>query len=102
MIIYNVTVTVEESICNEWLDWIKKEHIPEILSLGVFSSAQINKIINNRESENTFAIAYKCLDMKKLHEYQSKYAISLQKKHSDKFGQKAIAFRTLMQVISEF
>ncbi len=28
MIIYNVTITVEDDIKEDWLSWIKKEHIP--------------------------------------------------------------------------
>ena len=32
MIIYNVTVTLNENIHSRWVEWIRKEHIPEVLS----------------------------------------------------------------------
>jgi hypothetical protein len=102
MIIYNVTVSVEESVKNEWLNWMKTEHIPEVMACGVFTKAQINRVIVQTDSESTFAIAYSCSSMKDLHQYQIKFAPELQKKHNARFGKKAIAFRTLMEVIEEF
>ena len=41
MIIYNVTVSVEEDFTNDWLHWMKTEHIPEVMDCGVFIKAQI-------------------------------------------------------------
>jgi hypothetical protein len=102
MIIYNVTVSVEESVKNEWLNWMKTEHIPEVMACGVFTKAQINRVIVQTDSESTFAIAYSCSSMKDLHQYQIKFAPELQKKHNARFGKKAMAFRTLMEVIEEF
>ena len=102
MIIYNVTVSVEESVQNEWLNWIKTEHIPEVMACGIFTKAQINRVIVQADSDNTFAIAYTCSSMKELHQYQIKFAPELQKKHDEKFKEKTIAFRTLMEVIEEF
>ena len=102
MILYNVTVSVEESAQNEWLNWMKTEHIPEVMACGIFTKAQINRVIVQADSDNTFAIAYTCSSMKELHQYQIKFAPALQKKHDEKFKEKAIAFRTLMEVIEEF
>ena len=56
MIIYNVTVSVEESIKADWLNWMKTEHIPEVMACGVFNKAQINRVIAQGDSNNTFAI----------------------------------------------
>ena len=102
MIIYNVTVSVEESVQNEWLNWMKTEHIPEVMACGVFTKAQINRVIVQTDSDSTFAITYTCSSMKELHQYQIKFAPELQKKHDKNFKEKAIAFRTLMEVIEEF
>jgi len=102
MIIYNVTVSVEENVKNDWLNWMKIEHIPEVMACGIFTKAQINRVIVQDDSDNTFAIAYTCSSMKELHQYQIKFAPELQKKHDKKFKEKAIAFRTLMEVIEEF
>ena len=102
MIIYNVTVSVEESIKTDWLNWMKTEHIPEVMAAAVFTKAQINRVIVQGDSNNTFAIAYTCASMKDLHQYQIKFAPELQQKHIARYGDKAVAFRTLMEVMQEF
>ena len=102
MIIYNVTVSVEESIKTDWLNWMNIEHIPEVMATGVFTKAQINRVIIQGDSNNTFAIAYTCPSMKDLHQYQIKFAPELQEKHLARYGDKAVAFRTIMEVIEEF
>ena len=102
MIIYNVTVSVEESIKEDWLIWMQDVHIPEAMATGIFSKSQINRVIVQGDSDNTFAIAYTCENMKDLHQYQVKFAPDLQKKHSDRYAAKAVAFRTLMEVVQEF
>ena len=43
MIIYNVTVTVQNEIVEEWLNWIRLEHIPEVLSTGLFIDSVFKK-----------------------------------------------------------
>ena len=102
MIIYNVTVSVEESIKADWLKWMQTEHIPEVMASGVFTKAQINRVIVQTDSDNTFAITYTCSSMKELHQYQVKFAPELQQKHVARYGDKAVAFRTLMEVIQEY
>ena len=102
MIIYNVTLSVEESVKDDWLKWIKCVHIPEVMATGFFLKSQINRVIVQGDSGNTFAIAYTCDSMKDLHQYQVKFAPDLQKKHAARYGDKAVAFRTLMEVIQEF
>ena len=102
MIIYNVTVSVEESIKQDWLIWMQDVHIPEVMATGFFLKSQINRVIVHGDSDNTFAIAYTCESMKDLHQYQVKFAPDLQQKHAARYGDKAVAFRTLMEVIQEF
>ena len=102
MIIYNVTVSVEESIKEDWLIWMQDVHIPEVMATSVFLKSQINRVIVQGDSDNTFAIAYTCASMKDLHQYQIKFATELQQKHVARYGNKAVAFRTLMEVIQEF
>ncbi len=102
MIIYNVTVSVEESVKADWLKWMQEVHIPEVMATGVFSKSQINRVMVQGDSDSTYAIAYTCASMKDLHQYQVKFAPELQKKHVARYGEKAVAFRTLMEVVQEF
>lgn len=102
MIKYNITISVEECIKNDWLNWMKTKHIPEVMATGIFKKAQLNRVIVSGDSNHTFAITYTCLNMKRLHNYQSIFASSLQQKHQSRYGEKAIAFRTIMEEIETF
>ena len=102
MIIYNVTVSVEKSIITDWLNWMQQVHIPEVMATGIFSKSQINRVMVQGDSGDTYAIAYTCESMKDLHKYQVKFAPELQKKHVARYGEKAVAFRTLMEVLKEY
>ena len=59
-------------------------------------------MIGQEDSDNTYAIAYTCSTMKDLHQYQIKFAPELQQKHVARYGDKAVAFRTLMELVQEF
>ena len=102
MIIYNVTMSIENSIKENWLKWMEKEHVPEILRSGCFKKATIYKVLGSNDTDSTFAVAYVCNTIQELHSYQANFANKLQEKHYSVFGDKAVAFRTFMEVVKEF
>jgi len=81
---------------------MKNEHIPEVMACGLFIKAKISKIITEADSGNTYAVAYSCLTIKHLHQYQINFSMKLQNKHIARYGDKAVAFRTIMEIIEEF
>ena len=36
MILYNVTIKVDHDIHDEWMEWMKQTHIPQVLETGLF------------------------------------------------------------------
>ena len=102
MIIYNVTCNVEHSISEKWQIWMKEVHIPEVLKCGIFISAKMNKVLSGKDDGDTFAIQYKCNSMKDLHHYEIKFAMELQKKHIDRYGDKVVTFRTMLEELDKF
>tara|TARA_B100000287_G_scaffold433115_1_gene494040 strand:+ start:1668 stop:1982 length:315 start_codon:yes stop_codon:yes gene_type:complete len=102
MIIYNVTVSVENSIRKDWIKWMKETHIPEVINTGCFTEAKFQRLVTDKNDENTFAIAYSCKSLQTLKKYQSHYAADLQAKHIKRYRDRALAFRTVLEVLSEF
>ena len=101
MILYNVTVSVDEAVDSEWLNWMRNEHIPEVMSTGYFQSNRILKLLNEQLDATgpTFAIQYELENIGKLDEYLKTVAPALQQKHLERYGQKCIAFRTVLEEI---
>ena len=99
MIIYNVTVNIENDVREEWLNWMKSKHIPDVISTGYFIDHKICKVLVDEEQGTTYSIQYSCESHEKLQEYQKLHAPRLQKDVADKYANKFVAFRTLLEVI---
>ncbi len=100
MIIYNVTVKVENEIHDEWLQWMKEKHVPDVLASGYFSDCRICRVISMQDTDGvTYAFQYDCESTAVLHQYQVKAAPKLKQDVIDKYGGKFVAFRTLMEVV---
>jgi hypothetical protein len=75
-------------------------HIPEVMDTGCFVSHDILRLKYPHDDEGkTFAIQYTCQDMKMLEHYHREFAQDLQKDHVDRYGDKAVAFRTILEKV---
>ena len=102
MIVYNVTVNIDKSIVDDWLTWMQEIHIPEVMKTGFFIKSQLNRVVSQADTGETYAIAYTCESMKRFHYYKVNFAPELQKKHLERYGKKVVAFRTIMEVVKEY
>jgi hypothetical protein len=100
MIVYNVTVKINNEVHDEWLQWMKEIHIPNVMDTGLFESYQMARVLLQDESDGiTYATQYHCPDMKTLQLYTAKHAPRLQKEVVDKYADKFVAFRTLLEIV---
>ena len=99
MIIYNVTVSIDQSIHEDWLQWMKEIHIPEVMETGFFLENKVCRLMV--DDEITYAIQYTCENIDKLNEYQEKHAPKLQEKHTNRYRGKFGAFRTLLEIVHQ-
>jgi len=99
MIIYNVTVVIDEDILEEWLNWMQKKHIPDVMATGKFIDGKLSRILAEEEGGLSFSVQYLCQDMETYDAYQKENAPELQKEHNDRYAGKSVAFRTLLNVL---
>lgn len=102
MILYNVTVSIDEAISDEWLNWMKSVHIPDVMSTGCFLESRIMRVHGEEQGGVTYAIAYLSPSMEKYEEYQVKHAPALQAEHTRRYEGRFAAFRTILSVVEEF
>jgi hypothetical protein len=100
MIIYNVTIQVDEGIAVEWLSWLQQEHIPDVMASGCFVKHQLVKILNTDPGSVSYAVQYYADNQQQLDRYLEEYATGLRKKGLDRWGDRFIAFRTIMEVVN--
>ena len=101
MIIYNVTIKVEHSIAGPFIHWMKEEHIPDVVNTGCFTHALVYHLMEADDEEGlTYAIQYHAKDYGHYKKYIDQFAESKRKLVIDKWGNKFIAFRTVMQAVN--
>ena len=100
MILYNVTVSIDKDVEDEWVSWMKDKHIPDILGTGMFMNARIFKVLDEDEAESTsYAVQYLADSMEYVEIYQQRYAPALREEHHVRFRGKYAVFRTLLEAI---
>ena len=100
-ILYNVTVIVDDSVLEDWKQWMLDVHIPDVMATGEFETYQMQKVLTEgSEGGTTFAIQYLAPSMEAYERYQKVHAPALQEEHQKRYNGKFGAFRTLMEVLS--
>lgn len=101
MFIYNVTIKVERSIHDAWLQWLKEEHVPELINTGCFTHAVILHLLEADDEEGvTYAVQYHAESKALYNQYIQKHAEEMRNKGFAKWGNQFIVYRTLMQVVN--
>ncbi len=102
MYIYNVTTNVDPSIHDNWIVWMREIHIPEMLSLGKFSNARMSKVLIEEEMGGiTYSVQYITDSLETLQQYYNEDAPRLREDGIKRFGNKIVAFRTELEIISD-
>jgi len=101
MIIYNVTIKINWTVHNEWLQWMLDVHVPEILGTGCFEKHQVLRLLENDDTEGpTYAFQYYAVTTAQYNRYIELYGPALRQQTIAKWGNNFIAFRSLMEVVS--
>ncbi|MBC7494366.1 MAG: DUF4286 family protein [Flavobacterium sp.] len=102
MIIYNVTTNIHESVHDQWLQWMQEKHIPEILATKKFFTARIVKVLIEEEmGGTTYSVQYTTDSKATLEKYYLEDAPKFREEAIGLFGDKMLAFRTELELISE-
>lgn len=100
MIIYNVTIKVETGTADTWVQWMKNEHLSDVLGTGLFFDCKLCKLLEQDEAEGiTYVAQYYCNNIEQYNEYISKHAEIMRAKGLKLFAGKFVAFRTVMETI---
>lgn len=100
MLLYNVTVTIDVEIHDDWVRWMRETHIPDIMASGCFVSYRMCRLLGHEhEDSEIFAVQYLVKDMAQLLRYQQEFAPSLQGQHKSRYEGRYVVFRTAMELV---
>ncbi len=100
MVVYNITIKILPEIEEEWLEWQHTEHIPGVMASGKFSGYRFFRLMDQEEDDGlTFVIQYFADNRADYDEYIYKFAPALRDEAIARWGDRFIAFRTIMEEI---
>ena len=101
MYTYSLTVSLEPTAEQEWLDFMMNVHIPAIEDSGYFDDIQLTKIEEPVQEEG--AVAYNLLcraaTLEHLKLYMSKEAPTIHSRHDTRFAQRFHAVDALLKSV---
>ncbi len=102
MYIYNVTTNIEEAAHDQWLQWMKETHIPDVLATGKFIGAKMCRVLVDEEmGGTTYSVQFTTSDKANLQKYYLEDAPRLRAEALKIFANQFVSFRTEMEIISE-
>ncbi|WP_379088387.1 DUF4286 family protein [Pedobacter sp. UC225_65] len=100
MLLYNVTVIIEDAAQEEWLQWMQEIHIPAVMETGKFVSNRLLRVVDSPNEGVTFCVQYIAENLAEYEDYQLNHAPALQAELQTKFENRFVAFRTLMEFVA--
>lgn len=100
MINYTVKIHIDLEIESHWFDWMRNQHIPDVLATGLFSECIILKAIEpEEEGKATYSFLYMCDSDSELNTYLAVYAPDLRDEHTKLFEGRFSASRNISEVL---
>lgn len=100
MFLYNVTVGIDREVEAEWLQWMKGEHVGDIMSTGLFASVRIYKVLHDNEDATTsYSVQCFAETISHVQQYLDQYAPAHAEELHRLFKDRHVAFRTLLQEV---
>ena len=100
MLLYNVTIIIEDAAADEWLQWMNETHIPEVMATGKFVSNRLLKVLDSPNEGVTYCIQYHASDIDKYNQFKNNHQLNFQAIHQQKFENKFVLFNTIMQALN--
>ncbi|AOW20942.1 DUF4286 family protein [Urechidicola croceus] len=103
MFIHNITTNVDESVVNDWLDWMHQTQIPAIMETGKFLSVKLCEVLVKEDLGGvTFAVQLTAETKEKLSSYLTDHSYKFKEAEMKLFNGKFGTFTTELKVISEY
>ncbi|GAA4465910.1 DUF4286 family protein [Nibrella saemangeumensis] len=98
MILYNVTINIDKAVEEEWLRWMKEEHVPEVMATGIPVASKVLRLLTEVENGgSTYTFQYTFNTLKEYVIYHERYSPALQQKVLDRYPNKFVSFRSLLE-----
>lgn len=100
MILYNITVIIDDAIEKEWLHWINTNFVPQAMSSNLLASNRLLKVLESPNEGITYCLQFVADTLQNYNDFKSLHASALLDAHSIKFKNQSVFFSTIMEFIN--
>ncbi|MFZ6009397.1 MAG: DUF4286 family protein [Bacteroidota bacterium] len=100
MFLYNVTIGIDRDIEQEWLVWMRENHLPAVHNTGMFVESKIYKVLHDQAEDSvSYSVQHFANTIEQVVQYLEVFAPALMEKHRQRFLNKHVAFSTLLEEV---
>ncbi len=99
MIIYNVTTIIEDDIHEEYLQYMKQVHMPEVMATKKFTDCQLLFLGEPATEGITYCAQYIATDAENLAAYRTSFLPKLEQDLQQKFPNKLVSFASVLEKV---
>ena len=99
MILYNITVIIEEDIEREWLVWMQNTHIPAVMEAGKFASHRLLRVLESPNEGVTYCVQYVADSKEAYDQYRLTFEEQFLHRLRSRYVNKLVSFSTIMEFI---
>ncbi|HEY0898563.1 MAG TPA: DUF4286 family protein [Sphingobacteriaceae bacterium] len=99
MILYNITIIIDDAIERDWVSYIQGSYIPQIMGTGAFVSNRLLKVLDSPNEGYTYCLQFIAEDLSKYHNFQNDFFAPIQAAHQQQFENKFVSFSTIMEYV---
>ncbi|MFN6943924.1 MAG: DUF4286 family protein [Cytophagaceae bacterium] len=100
MILYSITINIDNTIHKEWLEWMIKNYLPQQKATGLFLETKILRLLNEVHNEGvTYSFQYYLQSHKELDYYLEVHEDAIYSQLLEKYNNRFVEFRTTLEVV---
>jgi hypothetical protein len=101
MVIINQTFNLDASLQQDWLSWLKKVYLPEVMATGFFTDSRIMRLLTeDEENGSTYAVQFSMPTSTYVNISDDDFMLKFENMASLNFGDKVLFFRTVLEVLN--
>jgi hypothetical protein len=100
MLLYNVTVGIDQDSETEWLEYMREKHIKAVLETGLFVGHKMYKVLHDSEDGTiSYSVQFFARTIGDVQQYLEIFAPKLIEEHRKQFINRHVTFMTLLEEV---
>jgi hypothetical protein len=100
MLLYNVTIGIDRSVEQPWLEWMKERYIPAVMSTRLFMEAKMFKVLHDDDEPTvSYSVQFFAEGINQVSVFLENYDKPLAQELMTNFKDRHVAFRTLLEEV---